>query len=230
MHNFDAAWRQKLATQIDSRAGPEIRERIFPGSSDGSQFNQELDVIEWTREVMVRMGSLLDPQACRDILTACACHYPEEQLIPLRSLYERTGDIQLVHNALQEQFQFFLRETLHLDDTMIANVLSRGWGVAGILNGNSIIAIKIPKSGFLKQYLQESDPEIRRSIYCHCPRVRHAVSAEQELPEIYCYCGAGFYKHIWETIIGRSLDVEVLESVLSGGEVCRVMIKLPAGT
>jgi hypothetical protein len=230
MQDFDAAWRQKLATQIDAKAGSEIRERIFRSNAPDSQLNIGLGVIEWTSEVMIRMGDSLDPKSCRDILTACACHYPEEQLIPLRSLYERTGDIQLVHNTIQDQFEFFLRETIQLDDWMIASVLSRGWGAAGILKGNTIIATKIPKSGFLKQYLQESDPEIRRSMYCHCPRVRHAVSANKEVPKLYCYCGAGFYKHMWETILGRSLDVEVLESVLSGGEVCRVAIKLPVQT
>jgi len=43
----------------------------------------------------------------------------------------------------------------------------------------------------------------------------------------YCYCGAGFYKGIWEEILQRPVEVEVLESVLSGGEVCKIVIHLP---
>ena len=45
--------------------------------------------------------------------------------------------------------------------------------------------------------------------------------------EEYCYCGAGFYKGIWETILGEQVRVEVLESVMMGGDVCKIAIHLP---
>ncbi|HUT21312.1 MAG TPA: hypothetical protein VM366_19345 [Anaerolineae bacterium] len=48
------------------------------------------------------------------------------------------------------------------------------------------------------------------------------------IPEIYCYCGAGYYKGIWEAILGQPVRVEVLESVLKGGDVCTIAIDLPA--
>jgi predicted hydrocarbon binding protein len=44
------------------------------------------------------------------------------------------------------------------------------------------------------------------------------------VPRLYCYCGAGFYQDIWETVLGRPVEVEVLETVLEGGEVCRIAI------
>jgi predicted hydrocarbon binding protein len=53
------------------------------------------------------------------------------------------------------------------------------------------------------------------------------VGLEPALPEDYCYCGAGFYKGIWEEILGEPVEVEVLESVLQGGDVCRIAIHLP---
>jgi predicted hydrocarbon binding protein len=43
----------------------------------------------------------------------------------------------------------------------------------------------------------------------------------------YCYCGAGFYKGVWEEILQRPVEVEVLESVMRGDEVCTVAIRLP---
>jgi predicted hydrocarbon binding protein len=57
--------------------------------------------------------------------------------------------------------------------------------------------------------------------------VRSALEQDESLSPTYCYCGAGFYKGIWEEIIGEPVKVEVLESVLSGGEVCKVKITLP---
>ncbi len=229
MHDFDLTWRQKLSDKIEARAGTTTRDEILPENVDPTHAVRELDVIGWTRVVMNRMACSLDMQTSRDIMSDCACHYPEDQLKPMRALYETTGDLQQVHAALQNEFETFLREILHLDETMIAEVVNRGWGSAGVLDGDTIIATKIPKSGYLREYLQESDPEVRRSMYCHCPRVRDAVGTGEELPRIYCYCGAGFYKHMWETILQDEIEIEVLESVLSGGEVCKVAIRLPAG-
>ena len=48
-----------------------------------------------------------------------------------------------------------------------------------------------------------------------------------KFPELFCYCGAGFYKGIWEEIIQEEVKVEVLESVLKGDDVCKIAIYLP---
>jgi hypothetical protein len=229
MHDFERTWRRKFSRNLKTRAGTEARDQVLRGITDPDQPDAELNVLNWTREVLLQMEATLDNQCCREVMTDCACHYPAEQLEPLKTLYECTGDLAGVHQALQDQFESFLRETLDLDEDMIAEVVSLGWGAAGILEQERIVATKIPKSAYLKQYLQESDPYVRRSIYCHCPRVRDAVGRGDELPEIYCYCGAGFYKNIWETILQEEMKVEVLESVLTGGDVCRVAVNLPAG-
>jgi hypothetical protein len=222
MDDFDRYWRSKLSKQIETAAGEQKKDEILlldPEIEDES-------VIHWTRAAMLRLQNSLETPLCQQIMSECACHYPPEQLEPLRALYETTGDLKHVHESLQEQFKTFLRDILELDDEQIADVLARGWGAAGVLDGDTIIATKIPKSGYLKQYLNEPDPELRRSYYCHCPRVR-AISAGEKLPQLYCYCGAGFYKNMWETILQDPVEIEVLESVLSGGEVCKVAIKLP---
>jgi hypothetical protein len=61
-------------------------------------------------------------------------------------------------------------------------------------------------------------------LYCHCPRIRAALHSVEHMPSLYCYCGAGFYKAIWEEILQRPIQVDVLESVLDGDEVCRFAI------
>ena len=76
------------------------------------------------------------------------------------------------------------------------------------------------------KYMQETDPEKRRQYYCHCPRVRDALENGETISPTYCYCGAGFYRAIWEEILQKPVEVEVLESVLDGGEVCKIAIRL----
>ena len=89
------------------------------------------------------------------------------------------------------------------------------------------MATKIPKSGYLIEYMKETDPDLKRQYYCHCPRVRDTMRASEIISPTYCYCGAGFYKGIWEEILQRPVEVEVLESVLAGGEVCKIAVHLP---
>jgi predicted hydrocarbon binding protein len=176
---------------------------------------------------MERLDSLVDEKTRKAIMTGCACQYPKSDLQTIKATFQETQDLDLVHRMLQNKFEFFLTEELNLDMELIEEVISRGWGLAGLRQGNMIIATKIPKSGYLVEYMNETDPERKRQIYCHCPRVRDALKSSQTIPRTYCYCGAGYYKGIWEEILEKPVQVEVLETVLQGDEVCKIGIHLP---
>lgn len=174
------------------------------------------------------MESLVDEPEAREIMTGCACQYPKEDLRRVRTEYERTQDIDRVHQMLLEQFESFLRDSLELSDELLKEVVRRGWGLAGVKEGHTIVATKIPKSGHLIEYMKETDPEKRRQYYCHCPRVRDALRMSETISPTYCYCGAGFYKGIWEEILQEPVAVEVLETVLQGDDVCKIAVYLPS--
>ncbi|HUS84290.1 MAG TPA: DUF6144 family protein [Anaerolineales bacterium] len=225
--DFDRAWMDKFQNHLDEMVGEEIREAVIQGGKTLSAESSRLEVIEWTRQAMERLDSVVDEKASRSILSACACQYPKANLQEMKSVYAATKDIGRVHAMFQDQFELFLKDTIRVSEEMLAEIVDRGWGSAGIKRGNTIISTKIPKSGHLIEYMNETDPEIRRQIYCHCPRVREAVRDNLMISSTYCYCGAGFYKRIWEEILQQPVEVEVLESVLSGGEVCKIAIHLP---
>ena len=225
--DFDRAWMDKFRTHLDETFGEEIHEMVIQGGEALSAESSRLEVIEWTRQAMERLDSLVDEKASRSVLSACACQYPKANLQEMKSVYAATKDIDRVHSMFQDQFESFLRDTIRVSEKMLAEVVDRGLGSAGIKRGNTIISTKIPKSGHLIEYMNETDPEIRRQYYCHCPRVREAVKDNLMISSTYCYCGAGFYKGIWEEILQRPVEVEVLETVLSGSEVCKIAIHLP---
>ncbi len=162
-------------------------------------------------------------------MTGCACQYPKSDLQAMRKAYEDTKDAGVAHQMLQEQFESFLRNTLELSEELVEEMVSKGWGVAGNKQGSTVIATKIPKSGFLVEYMKETDPEKKRQYYCHCPRVRDVLETMETISPTYCYCGAGFYKGIWEEILQEPVDVEVLASVLAGDDVCTIAVYLPSG-
>ena len=91
--------------------------------------------------------------------------------------------------------------------------------------GDTLYTTKIPYDP--ARYLAETDPVKKRYYACHCPFVREAIlRSEPEISENWCYCSGGFVKHPYETILGRELRVELLQSVLRGDPVCRFAIHL----
>jgi predicted hydrocarbon binding protein len=226
--DFEQLWVLKFSRCLDAAAGEDVRQRVMEGSEALSSRSSREEVVAWSKAAMERLEVLVpEEDKRRDIMTGCACQYPRSQLAEIRQVYEETGDLDLAHQMLQQQFESFLRDTLQLQEALIDQILSRGWGSAGLKEGSTVIATKIPKSGYLLEYMQEENPQKRRQIYCHCPRVRDAVKMGEQLPRTYCYCGAGFYKGIWEEILQQPVRVEVLESVLQGGDACTIAIHLP---
>ena len=226
--DFEQAWQLKFADSIEAVAGAEVRRQVMLGSENLSSESSPKKIIDWTRGAMSRLDSLVDKESGKAIMTGCACRYSSSALEPIKKHYQATGDLQAAHQMLQEQFESLLRDRLKLDRELAEDIIGRGWGSAGIIQGNIITATKIPKSGYLLEYLQEKDPQKKRQLYCHCPRVRDALKIGETLSPTYCYCGAGFYQGIWEEILQRPVRVELLESVLQGDDVCKIAIHLPA--
>lgn len=227
--DFDLYWLEKFSRCLEQEAGEEIRTAVMQGSEGLNQTSDRLEVAHWTRTAIEKLSTLVEEDRLRTIMTGCACQYPESELSDIRQKYAETQNLDIVHSMLQQRFENFLEESLELDRTMITEIINRGWGLAGIIDGDSIIATKIPKSGFLVAYMNETDPQKKRQYYCHCPRVREVIKHGETLPKIYCYCGAGYYKGIWEEILQKPVQVEVIESVLEGAEVCKISIHLPQG-
>ena len=223
--DFERSWLAKFSRCLQEIAGKKIREEIMKGSEDLSDTSSQEEVITWSQKAMEKLDSLVDEKKI-DIMTGCACQYPVSDLDEIREIYEEKKDIDAVHCMLQEKFVSFLKDTLGLDDELIGVIIIKGWGLAGVKKGDTIIATKIPKSGYLTQYLEEENPQKKRALYCHCPRVRGAVQSGTEISSTYCYCGAGFYKGIWEYILQRPVRVEVLQSVLQGDACCTIAIHL----
>lgn len=226
-YDFERAWLAKFSNCLNEVAGEEVREQVMAGSEGLSALSDRQQVIDWSQQAMARLDALVDPQGRKEIMTGCACQYPRSQLQGIKRTFADTGDLDLAHRMLQEQFEAFLEDTLELSDELVQEIVARGWGAAGVKDGNTIVATKIPKSGFLVEYMNEPDPEVKRQRYCHCPRVRDALKTQDTISATYCYCGAGFYKGIWEEILGEPVEVELLQSVLKGDDVCQIAIELP---
>lgn len=225
--DFERSWQSKLATGLDQHLEPIERDRVLTGGELLTMESSTKDKVIWSCGMLNRLEEVADEKARQDIMTGCACQYPKADLEDARDIYLKTGDVDQVINLLQANFEGFLRDILKLDEDLINELIHKGWGVAGVREGRKIISTKIPKSSYIVEYFEAEDPQEKRKLYCHCPRVRDSVGDNPQLPLEYCYCGAGFYKGIWETILQVPVQVEVLESVMMGGDVCKIAIPLP---
>ena len=228
--DFEQNWHTKLSTGLDRYVDPNSRDSIITGSELLTMESSTMDKVIWTCEMIERMEEYTTEEAIQEIFLSCHCAYPSEDLLDVKMTYRLFGDIDTALSMLQEKFETFLREVIKLEEDLVQEIIRNGWGLAGVREGDQIIATKIPKSGYLVEYFETEDPAEKRKLYCHCPRVRDAVGEEPQLPQTYCYCGAGFYKGIWETILGEPVKVEVLESVMQGGDVCTIAVHLPEST
>jgi len=219
--DLDREWPRRLR-----RAAERSSEQIaLPAGGEGlSRESPREEVIAWTCSAYDVLEERVGARGARAMLAECACHYPVGDLEDLRAEYAANGDLHAVHARLRFRFDRFLREDLALGPELIARIEELGMGMAGQIDGDRIVAVKIPSSGHLRAWFAESDSAERRRLYCHCPRVRDAALEPGRVPPGYCWCGAGFYKGIWETILGRPVRVESLGSVLQGDEVCTVAI------
>ncbi len=225
--DFESQWQDKLSRALDKKVGSQERNTLLAGGEELSDQSTPRQRLAWTCQVIERLEDIADLAARQEILTDCHCQYPVEDLQDVKALYRETGEIDSALAALQAKFETFLREDLGLEEKLVETIRSRGWGLAGIRKGQQVIATKIPKSAYLRKYFLASDPLEKRRLYCHCPRVRDEVGNAPTLPLEYCHCGAGFYQGIWEEILGQPVQVDVLQSVMQGDEVCQVAVHLP---
>ena len=224
--DFERFWLRKFSTCIEKIAGEAVRKDVMRNSDTLSSLSSTQEKITWTKGAMERLEALVDEEKHHEIMTGCACQVPKTRIEHLKEKYAETGNITLVHGMLQDLFMNDIRQIMKLDDNIIDEIEQKCWGMAGVKEGNTIYATKMPYE--TQKYFEASDETEKRYYYCHCHRVREAIrSSDGEIPKTYCYCGAGFYKGMWDYILQNPVKVEVLESVLVGDNVCKIAIHLP---
>jgi hypothetical protein len=130
--------------------------------------------------------------------------YPVGRIAQIREAYEGVDDIE-----------------------QIVSIVNQTWGGAPyeLRREDGAPVIYVTKSPFMRRRWEEAtDPAEKRAAYCHCALVRAAIRAERDVSRTFCYCGAGYFKQVWEGVLERPVRVELVDSVLQGGEGCTFAI------
>jgi len=191
------AWPDNLANNIAKHAGKEISEYIMRGSRNLDKMNGA-GKAKWVREALQRMQEkILDSKIRQLIISESCCRFNDSYISQLRNEYQRLNDIDK------------LLEYLH--GKTFLNKPER--------DGDNIYVTKAPYNP--EQYARAKTLDEKRRAFCHCQFVREA---EKAIPLEYCYCGAGWCRHIWEGILEKPVRVEIIQSVMDGDEVCKFAV------
>jgi len=56
---------------------------------------------------------------------------------------------------------------------------------------------------------------------CYCPFVQGSL---EEIPHSYCECSKAWAKQVFETVLKRPVEAEILQSIIRGADCCKIKI------
>jgi len=199
-------WDQHLADGVEQILGPSARKQVMAGIEAITDESSAEAYREWIHGAMRRIDTLTDDAVKKYKIISCCAHvFPQERIDLLRSIYEQRHDID---DVLREMYQ------------------DPDWYEKPLRKGSQLHLRKVPFNP--EAYQKASTPAERRQAYCHCDFVRpYLDQAPARISPTFCWCGAGWYRRLWEGILGQPIKVEHVETLIKGNDQCTLIIALP---
>jgi len=227
---------ENLYEKLGEALGIQRRDEVFEGIELPPMGTPSAEKPRFTQAVMEQLETMVDAEIYQGILSNCLRDLEEDWFLEERKKYQECKDLdeylerrgrefiaQLEKIKEDGELLFFNQE---ITDQVIEFVRSQPEIRQGVRGGNLLYEVKIPY--MTKEYLAETDEQMKRYYYCHCPWVRESLrTGEVQVSPTFCACSAGFVKKPWEVIFGRPLQAEIVESVLLGDLWCKIAIHLP---
>lgn len=224
-----------LFLKLGETLGEAKRDEIFEGIERFPLGSLDYDKPKVMGAAITRLENQVDPETCKKILGSGLRNLEDDWYQDEKQKYEECGSIDdyLLRKGddfidqleeLKAQNRLFFNQAI--TDEVIAYVDRVPEIRQGVRKGNTIYEVKIPHMAI--EYLAETDEDMRRYYYCHCPWVKESLKLKEvNIPPIFCNCSAAFHKKPWEVIFEQSLEAEIVESVLMGDLWCKIAISLP---
>jgi hypothetical protein len=199
-------WDRLLAEGIEDCLGAAARQQVMAGIEEiGPESSQEA-YTDWIQGAMERLDALTDePEVKYQVLSCCAHVFSEERIAHLRAIYERRGN---VDDVLREMYK------------------DPDWYEDPVRKGNLLHMRKVP---YDPEGLEKATtPAERRRAYCHCAFVRpYLDEIPSKMSPTFCWCGSGWYRRLWEGVLGQPVKIEHVETLLMDNDACELVITLP---
>jgi len=202
-------WIARLRNGLGRHAGEEVVRHVLAGSEELSPSSESSAKVAWMKGAMARLDeSVPDDDVRREIVGGCAHVYPEDVIAKLKADYERLGSIDALLEAMREDPGYegapYYREPGREE--------------------NVIFIDKVPQER--EKFEAATDPRVKRAAACHCPVIKAAILADETISPTFCHCATGWFRPVWETLLGKAVKVVCEESVLQGHDRCHFAIHL----
>jgi hypothetical protein len=198
-------WDCLLGEGVKKVLGTEAHRKLMQGADTFTPATTFAEYSAWIQGAMDRLDKLTNDEEVKCLVVSyCAHVFPQERIDLLRSIYQNS------------EFDDVLRE-MYRDDF---------WYEKPVRRGNVIHMRKNPLNP--EGYENAISPAERRKAYCHCSFVHpYLDETPSSLSPTFCYCGAGWYRRLWEGILGKPVRIEHVETLLRGNDQCTLTITLP---
>jgi hypothetical protein len=224
-----------LSERIANMVDEETRRRVFEGVELPPLGSSPEKYPPVTRRMMERLEGELSPEMCRRVLAGNMHKIPVEGLKEHRQRFLELGSVdeflKELHkemvtelNGLMSERRLFYEQ--EITPQVLEFVKANQEILSGVRLGDRIYVTKLPYAP--KDYLNETDPKMKRYYACHCPLARESIlKRETDISPTWCYCSGGYEKLLFDVVFDEEVEVEVLESALAGDTRCRFAIKIP---
>ncbi len=221
--------------RLQSEFSQEVADEIFEGVGIPPLGIRPSDKARFTKIIVNRFLAKYDSETCKTFFeNGLRDKYTDSYIQPAQTYKELSNIdefLRIRHQNLVDQLERHLKEdslffTQEITEEVLAYVKARLSIEGGIREGNRVTITKIPYQA--KQYLEETDEKMRRYYFCHNPWIRDALKEEEQpIDPVFCGCSAGYFKNFWESVLGQSVHVEVIKSIINGDNVCEFVLRLP---
>ena len=198
-------WDRLFADGAEAILGAEVSQKLVHGIENINPQSSFGEYVAWIQRAIERLDALTDngEKKCH-VVSHCAHIFPQERIEYLRAIYKKGV----------------------FDDVLRAMYTDDFWYEKPVRRGNVLYMRKNPFDP--EGYANAVTPAERRKAYCHCSFV-HPFLEEipSKLSPTFCYCGAGWYRRLWEGILNQPVKIENVETLLKGNDQCTLTITLP---
>jgi effector-binding domain-containing protein len=197
-------WETRFKTRVKEVLGGHRSKEVLQGAEKITPHSPASERSDWVIAAIERLDKLADEDQKYAVISKCAHDRPLEDIHRFKEIFQDSQDIDRVLEVYGEDLPW----------------LEKPYREGMILNTS-----KPPANREAYDKAQTQEELIRAA--CFCPIVQAAL---EKMPRAFCYCGAGWAEQLWSEVVGQSVKVDIVETLVDGGKLCKFAVHLPEST
>ena len=194
-------WEHRFKSRVNEVLGEKRGARILQGAEGITPYSHASQRSDWVITAIEHLDRLADEDQKCAIISKCAHDRPLENIHRFKEIFKESQDIDRVLEAYGEDLPWLERP---------------------YREGKILYTSKPPANPDAYNKAKTQEELIKAA--CFCPIVHAAL---EKMPRTFCYCGAGWAEQLWSEVVGQSVRVDIVETVVDGGKMCKFAVHLP---